>query len=103
MFEKVSRSLKYDSNIFFVHKHIYIWTPQPITLPRSRCTCGVINSQGPHFSPRSTAKTNGKSTNLRKNGILQENPYEEVDDDDDENDNYRINRKIRCFFTGARN
>ena len=23
MFEKVSRSLKYDSNIFFVHKHIY--------------------------------------------------------------------------------
>ena len=44
MFEKVSRSLKYDSNIFFVHKHIYIyiWTPQPITLPRSRCVCGVI-------------------------------------------------------------
>ena len=38
MFEKVSRSLKYDSNIFFVHKHIYIyiWTPQLITLPRSR-------------------------------------------------------------------
>ena len=25
MFEKVSRSLKYDSNIFFVHKHIYIY------------------------------------------------------------------------------
>ena len=24
MFEKVSRSLKYDSNIFFVHKHIYV-------------------------------------------------------------------------------
>ena len=23
MFKKVSRSLKYDSNIFFVHKHIY--------------------------------------------------------------------------------
>ena len=23
MFEKVSRSLKYDSNIFLVHKHIY--------------------------------------------------------------------------------
>ena len=23
MFEKVSRSLKYDSNIFIVHKHIY--------------------------------------------------------------------------------
>ena len=41
MFEKVSRSLKYDSNIFFVHKHIYGWTPQPITLPRSHCACGV--------------------------------------------------------------
>ena len=25
MFEKVNRSLKYDSNIFFVHKHIYIY------------------------------------------------------------------------------
>ena len=25
MFEKVSRSLKYDSNIFFVHKHIYMY------------------------------------------------------------------------------
>ena len=57
----------------------------------------TISSQGPHFSPRSTAKTNDKSTNLRKNGIywyklccdrfsiLRENPYEEVDD---ENDNY---------------
>ena len=41
MFEKVSRSLKYDSNIFFVHKHIYTRTPDPITLPRSHCTCGV--------------------------------------------------------------
>ena len=29
----------------------------------------LISSQGRHFSPRSTAKTNGKSTNLRKNGI----------------------------------
>ena len=29
----------------------------------------LISSQGPHFSPRSTAKTNDKSTNLRKNGI----------------------------------
>ena len=27
MFEKVSRSLKYDSNIFFVHKHIYVTVP----------------------------------------------------------------------------
>ena len=43
MFEKLSRSLKYDS-IFLVHKHmyyIYIWTPTPITLPplalRMRC------------------------------------------------------------------
>ena len=26
MFEKVSRSLKYDSNIFFDHKHIYMDT-----------------------------------------------------------------------------
>ena len=44
MFEKVSRSLKYDSNIFFIHKHIYIyiWIPQPINLPHSRCACGVI-------------------------------------------------------------
>ena len=25
MFERVSQSLKYDSNIFFVHKHIYIY------------------------------------------------------------------------------
>ena len=25
MFEKVSRSVKYDSNIFFVHKRIYIY------------------------------------------------------------------------------
>ena len=25
MFEKVSRSLKYDSNIFFDHRHIYIY------------------------------------------------------------------------------
>ena len=29
----------------------------------------LISSQGPHFSPRSTAKTNDKSTNLRNNGI----------------------------------
>ena len=27
------------------------------------------SSQGPHFSPHNTAKTNVKSTNLRKNGI----------------------------------
>ena len=25
MFEKVNRSLKYDSNVFFVHRHIYIY------------------------------------------------------------------------------
>ena len=30
----------------------------------------TISSQGPHFSPRSTAKTNDKSTNLRKNGSI---------------------------------
>ena len=29
----------------------------------------LISSQGPHFSPRSTAKTNDKSINFRKNGI----------------------------------
>ena len=42
----MSRSLKYDSNFFFDHRHIYIyiyiWTPRSITLPRSRCACGVI-------------------------------------------------------------
>ena len=29
----------------------------------------LMSLQGPHFSPHSTAKTNDKSTNLRKNGI----------------------------------
>ena len=29
----------------------------------------LINSQGPHFSPHSTAKINDKSTLLRKNGL----------------------------------
>ena len=29
MFEKASRSLKYDSNIFFVHKHIHSNSPNP--------------------------------------------------------------------------
>ena len=29
----------------------------------------LMSPQGPHFSPHSTAKTNDKSTNLRKNGI----------------------------------
>ena len=28
-----------------------------------------MSPQGPHFSPHSTAKTNDKSINLRKNGI----------------------------------
>ena len=33
MFEKVSRSLKYDSNYFFVHKHIYIYyIPPPLSV-----------------------------------------------------------------------
>ena len=32
----------------------------------------LMSSQGLHFSPRSTAKTNDKSTNLRKNGISDE-------------------------------
>ena len=55
----------------------------------------LISSQRPHFSPCSTAITNDKSTNLRKNGIywykwccdrfsiLGENPYEEFDDEND--------------------
>ena len=30
----------------------------------------LMSSQGPHFSPHSTAKTNYKSTNLSKNGTL---------------------------------
>ena len=30
----------------------------------------LISSQGPHFSPRSTAKTNDKSTNLTKNASI---------------------------------
>ena len=47
MFEKVSRSLKYDSNIFFDHRHIYIWTPRSITLPRSRCACGYLELTKP--------------------------------------------------------
>ena len=29
----------------------------------------LVSPQGPHFSPHSTAKTNDKSTSLRKNGI----------------------------------
>ena len=53
----------------------------------------LMSQQGPHFSSHSTAKTNNKSTNLRKNGIywykcccdrfrvLGQNPSEEVDED----------------------
>ena len=60
----------------------------------------LMSSQGPHFSPRSTVKTNDNSTSLSKNGIywykwccdcfsiLGENPSEEVDDYDENNDNY---------------
>ena len=41
MFEKVSRSLKYDS---FVHKHIYlIYICGPL-YPRLCCVCGVMSS-----------------------------------------------------------
>ena len=71
MFEKVSRSLKYDSKIFLVHKHIYIYvdtntdhfTPLalhvrgnslhgcvtsfgPIRLTTSTCTCMSKNIRG---------------------------------------------------------
>ena len=47
MFEKVSRSLKYDSK-FFLTTNIYIYTrtPRPITLSRSRCACGLISTPG---------------------------------------------------------
>ena len=47
MFEKVSRSLKYDSNIFFVHKHIqYIYmdttvdhfTPLALRVRGNKCS-----------------------------------------------------------------
>ena len=53
MFEKVSRSLKYDSN-FFLSTNIYniyiIWTPALITLPmlvlrvRGNKMCGSLDS-----------------------------------------------------------
>ena len=36
MFEKVSRFLKYDSNIFFVHKHVYIYGHQTRSLNPAR-------------------------------------------------------------------
>ena len=47
MFEKVSRSLKYDANFFFVHKHIYIYimdtttdhfTPLALRMRGNKCT-----------------------------------------------------------------
>ena len=31
--------------IFFSTTDIYIWTPRSITLPRSRCACGVISME----------------------------------------------------------
>ena len=61
----------------------------------------LMNPQGPHFSPHSTAKTSDKSKNLRKNGIywykyscdhfsiLRDKTSEEVLD----YDNYDYNRK----------
>ena len=67
----------------------------------------LISPQGPRFSPHSTAKTNDKSSNLRKNGIywykwccdrfsiLRENKSEEVDDD-------LFYRKKQRFFVGTR-
>ena len=30
------------SRAYVINIYIYIWTPIPITLPRSHCTCGVI-------------------------------------------------------------
>ena len=75
----------------------------------------LMSSQGPHFSSRNTAKTNGKSTNLRENGISWykcccerfniihgENPSEEVDDDDDENDISIMNKsQLATIFSRA--
>ena len=29
-------------NKSYLYTYIYIWTPRSITLPRSRCACGVI-------------------------------------------------------------
>ena len=31
---------------YFFCPQTYIWTPAPITLPRSRCACGVISILG---------------------------------------------------------
>ena len=49
MFEKVIRSLKYDSNFFLVHKHIYIYIYEDTNTnhftPLARCACGVIRKQ----------------------------------------------------------
>ena len=33
-------------------------------------TQSLMSPQGPHFSPHSTARTNDKSTNLRKNASI---------------------------------
>ena len=43
MFEKVSRSLKYDSNIFFVHKHIYIFIGERAKRARHSQVCSIEN------------------------------------------------------------
>ena len=55
-------------------------------------SASVWSQQGPHFIPHSTAKTNDKSTFLRKNGLYKcdvviasvrsEKTSEEVDDDE---------------------
>ena len=42
MFGKVSRYLKYDSNFFFVHKHIHIYGHQP----RSHNPCSRLRVRG---------------------------------------------------------
>ena len=57
MFEKVSRSLKYDSNTFFIHKHIYIcmdtttdhFTPLALRV-RGNDWFGTVTSKGQKLS-----------------------------------------------------
>ena len=70
----------------------------------------LMSPQGPHFSPHSRAKTNDKSTNLRKIGIYW---YSGVVTASVNSEKTRmkksmmiliiINRKKRRFLAGARN
>ena len=53
----------------------------------------LMSSQGSHFSPRGNAKTNDKSTNLRKNGSIGISDVVTAS----------VYSEKRRFFTGARN